>query len=132
MLEYGHELARLNSGSEGLLCQKSVVMMSRTMEFNFTAKRVLVFLIFFGVFAALGGFSDPSWAGGKRMGDLTRPWIYCIALFGSGAVSASFVDHWAGLIDRSNLRWLYIILGLLAMGSSLVWLHVLRSSVEIS
>ncbi|HVJ44840.1 MAG TPA: hypothetical protein VM511_00535 [Luteolibacter sp.] len=96
------------------------------MEFNITLKRMAVFLGFILVFALLGGFSNPG------RSELFKSWIYVIALFGAGAVSASFVDHWAGLIDRTNIRWLYIVLGILAMGSSVVWLHVLRSSAEIS
>lgn len=53
-------------------------------------------------------------------------------LFCGGAGSATLVDHWVGLMDRVNIRWLYIVLGVLLMGSSVIWLHVLRSPLESS
>jgi hypothetical protein len=46
------------------------------------------------------------------------------------AGSTTLVDHFVGNLDRSDLRLLYLILGVLLMLSSLLWLHVLREGVE--
>lgn len=103
------------------------------MELNFTLRRVLIFLGLLGIFALLGGFSNPALPDAfQDPRRVTKAWIYCMILFGVGAGSATLVDHLVGLIDRANIRWLYVILGVLLMGSSLVWLSVLRSSLENS
>src|SRR6218665_1585148 len=103
------------------------------MEFTFTWKRVLLFAGCMLVFGLLGGFSNPipesEYFSTRRV---TKAWFYCIALFTAGAGSVSLVDHVVGLMDRTNIRWLYVILGVLLMGSALIWLHVLRSAVENS
>ena len=104
------------------------------MELTFTLRRVLMFLGLLGIFALLGGFSNPivpdqAYQDPRKV---TKAWIYCMLLFGTGAGSATLVDHLVGLMDRVSIRWLYVFLGLLLMGSSLIWLHVLRSSLESS
>lgn len=102
------------------------------MDFVFSPKRLLILLVLLGVFAALGGFSNPALNAEFHSARMTKAWFYCMILYITGAGSATVVDHWVGLIDRSNIRWLYVILGVLLMGSSLVWMHVLRSSAEVS
>lgn len=63
---------------------------------------------------------------------ITKAWTYCIILYLVGVGSATIVDHFVGNLDRSNLRLIYLILGVLLMLSSLLWLHVLREGVEKS
>ncbi|MDB6076370.1 MAG: hypothetical protein JWO82_117 [Akkermansiaceae bacterium] len=54
-----------------------------------------------------------------------------IVLYLLGAVSMTIVDHWIGNLDRSNLRAMYIILGILACGGGLMYLHILKEREAI-
>ncbi len=110
----------------GLQCALSA------MEFSFTPKRLLVMAALLGIFALLGGFSNPAYLAEEYSNRMTKAWIYVMILFVGGAASASLIDHWVGLIDRSNIRWAYVVLGVIMMASALVWLHVLRASAEVS
>lgn len=47
--------------------------------------------------------------------------MYCVILFVTGAVSVSVVDHFVGTLDRSNLRIIYIAVGLALMIGAVVW-----------
>ncbi len=102
------------------------------MEINFTLRRLAVLTALIGLFWLLGGFSNPGLDPGGYLDSrrITKAWTYCIILYLAGAGSATIVDHFAGNLDRSNLRLIYIILGVLLMLSSLLWLHVLREGVE--
>ena len=102
------------------------------MEIHFTLRRVAVLVALIALFWFLGGFSNPGLDPGGYLDShrITKAWTYCIILYLAGAGSATIVDHFVGNLDRSNLRLLYIILGVLLMLSSLLWLHVLREGVE--
>ena len=103
------------------------------MELTFTVRRVLLFLACLLVFALLGNFSNPADLNAEYYNPrITKSWFYCIALFVTGAGSVSVVDHVVGLMDRTNIRFLYILLGILLMGSAFVWMHVLKSAAENS
>lgn len=49
-----------------------------------------------------------------------------MGIFLTGAVIATVIDHWVGNIDRKNLRWLYVFVGVLAMISSVLWLNTMK------
>ena len=101
------------------------------MEFNFSLPRLAILIACVGLFWLLGGFSLPGVAEAGYHGPqrVTRAWIYCILMFLGGAVSVSVVDHHVGNLDRSSLRFLYVILGVLLMGGSYLWLRTLREAI---
>lgn len=99
------------------------------MELNFSWGRLLVLFLLVAFFAGWGGFVSPS--SGDSMTNphqAMKAWRYCVMLFLAGAVSVSIIDHFVGTLDRSNLRFLYVILGVILMGSSCLWLRTLRRS----
>lgn len=97
------------------------------MEFTFTPGRVAILVVLLAGFWLLGGFHFP----GAGFGYLNRPWTYSVLMFALGAVSATIADHWVGNLDRSNLRWLYVLLGVLCMGGAFMYQHVLKSRMQI-
>jgi len=97
------------------------------MDFTFTPLRTLILIILLAAFWFLGGFEYMTGAG-RHIG---KAWFYSIGMFVIGAIMVSIVDHWVGNLDRSNLRWLYIVMGLLAMGGGLMYQHILRERVKI-
>lgn len=97
------------------------------MEFALSSLRIGALISLLALFGLLGGFGFPE----DSFRYLTRAWMGSVLLFVLGAVSATIVDHWVGNLDRSNLRWLYIVLGVLGMGGGLMYQHVLRSRMEI-
>lgn len=100
------------------------------MELNFSITRILLLAALVAAFAMLGGFSPPLLPSGSALDPqrVTKAWIYCILLFLSGAVSTSIVDHFVGLMDRSSIRLVYVILGIAAMIGSVIWLRSLRGA----
>jgi hypothetical protein len=97
------------------------------MEFTFTPLRVAILVALIGAFALCGGFELLAW----KYGFLRKPGLYSILMLVSGAVLVSITDHWVGNLDRSNLRWLYVFMGLLAMGGGLMYQHVLHERAAI-
>ncbi len=97
------------------------------MEFTFTPIRAGILAALLAGFWLLGSFEFP----GAGFFQLRRAWMYSVLLFVLGGVSATVVDHWVGNLDRSNLRWLYVALGVLCMGGALGYQHVLKSRMEI-
>jgi hypothetical protein len=87
------------------------------MEFTFTPLRVLAFVALLGGFALFGGFVIPPDLVPRQL----RLWVLTLLLFVLGAMSATVVDHWVGNLDRSNLRWFYIVAGLCAMALAVVF-----------
>lgn len=92
------------------------------MELKFTPIRVTILVILIIAYAVHGGFAVPP----EAPRHLMRMWVTTLLLFLGSAVSATVVDHWIGLMDRSNLRWFYIVLGVSGMVGALVMLHVFR------
>jgi hypothetical protein len=97
------------------------------MEFTFTPVRTGILAILLVAFWLLGGFEFP----GAGFAYLRRAWLYSVLLFGLGSVCATIVDHWVGNLDRSNLRWLYVVMGVLCMGGAFMYQHVLNSRMKI-
>jgi len=87
------------------------------MEFNFSITRILLLATLVAAFAMLGGFSPPLIPSGSLLDPhkVAKAWIYCILLFLSGAVCTSIVDHFFGIVDRSSIRLVYVILGIALM-----------------
>ncbi len=97
------------------------------MEFSFTPIRTAILVVLLVAFWLLGGFahlSDSAYVTG-------RAWIYSILIFMLGALMISVVDHWVGNLDRSNLRWLYVVMGVLLIGGSFMYQAVLRERLKI-
>ncbi len=98
------------------------------MEFTFTPLRIGILVALLGAFALFGGFDFPDQAYYR----MTRAWGISVLFFSLGAVCVTIVDHWVGNLDRSNLRWLYILLGALCMGGGLTNQHVLKERMKIT
>jgi hypothetical protein len=102
------------------------------MEFNFSFTRLLLLAALIALFAWLGGFSQPS-VGRNGPFDshrVSKAWNYCVLMFLAGAVSVSIVDHYVvGALDRTNLRLVYVLLGVVLMAGGLLWLHSLQVMV---
>lgn len=97
------------------------------MEFTFTPLRIAILAALLAAFTFSGGFGLPQTAAARIM----RIWIGSNIMFVTGAVLVSIVDHWVGNLDRSNLRWLYVVMGVLAMGGSMMYQHVVKERVKI-
>ncbi|CAN5565960.1 hypothetical protein BH09VER1_BH09VER1_48310 [soil metagenome] len=95
------------------------------MNFNFAPLRLLLLALCLGLFAAFGGFSEPH-VSAILQGSSADGWLDCILLFIAGAVCVSLIDHRVGLREPTNLRPLYIILGLISMAAALAWLSALK------
>lgn len=100
------------------------------MNFNFDLPRLLLFALCLGAFAAFGGFSPPARDRAEQqtlaITNTTDPWLKCVTLFIAGAVCVSLVDHRVGLMEPTNLRPLYIILGLIVMAAAGAWLYAIK------
>jgi hypothetical protein len=97
------------------------------MEPNFSPPRLAIFAACLAIFWWMGGFSieiDPD--GIRDPGKVERAWRYCVMLFVAGAACVSLVDHHFGTIERSSLRIVYIIIGVLLMVGSSLWLQGLK------
>ena len=102
------------------------------MEFNFSITRLLLLIALLVFFAVIGGFSPPSVSADSMLDPhrLAKAWRYCVLLFVSGAVSASLVDHFVGTLDRSNLRLLYVIIGVALMIGAYIWMNGLHGATH--
>lgn len=103
------------------------------MEWNFTTSRFIIFASLVGLFVWLGGFSMPEIPEGTFTDTrrLTRAWFQCALLFCAGAVFATFIDHYVGNIDRTNLRVLYTLLGVGMMLVGAFWLRSLQQQFSL-
>ncbi len=97
------------------------------MDYNFSPLRLLILAASIVAFWLLDGFTVPV-VNPARPGQFTKAWSYCVLLYGLGAICVSVVDHYVGLIDRKNIRALYIVLGLGLMAGSCFWLRSLRGT----
>lgn len=101
------------------------------MELNLELRRLLLFVGLLGAFAFFGGFIPPDVPEGYH--DLIRVnkgWRNAVVLFLAGAVSVALIDHSVGTLDRTNLRVLYVILGLGLMLLGVILVHSVRESLS--
>ena len=98
-------------------------------DFNFSRSRLLILLLLLLSFAFLGGFTPPAIPEDLMLNParVRKAWIYCVMMFVAGACSVSIVDHFVGNIDRSNIRFLYVILGVILMVGSGVYIYTLKN-----
>jgi len=103
------------------------------MEFNVTPLRILICVTLLVGFWLLGGFTMPE-IPDQIFGDpahLVEAWLKCMTLFCAGAVSATMLDHYVGTIDRTNLRYLYVLLGVAMMTVSFFWMRSLQDQFAL-
>lgn len=102
------------------------------MEFNFSIQRLLLLVAFLAIFTTIGGFTPPSLSPDSMLDPrrVAKAWMYCVLLFISGAACASVVDHFVGTLDRSNIRLLYIIIGVALMIGSTMWIRGLQGAAH--
>ena len=102
------------------------------MEVNFTKLRVMWMLGFLLVFFFLGGFQAPTLSDDSLLSPsrVLKAWLLCIVFFLGGAFTTSFTDHYVGTLDRSNIRLVYVIFGVLSMAASLFYLLNLKIAAE--
>ena len=101
------------------------------MEFNLSPSRIGLFVACLAFFWLLGGFEFVAHTDGYHDSRrVAKAWGYCIAMFVAGAGCVSLVDHLVGTLDRSNIRLLYIIVGIVLMVGSYGYLHMLKSGVQ--
>jgi len=98
------------------------------MELKFSPVRIAIFLALVLAYAIHGGFVVPP----SVPYGLMKMWLATLALFLASAVAATLIDHWVGLMDRSNLRWFYIVMGVAGMVGAVVMLHVFRERMGIA
>ena len=81
------------------------------MELKLTPLRVGILIALIVGYTLIGGLVIP--------GDLPRQamggWVMTILLFLVGAILATVVDHRIKAVDRTTVRWFYVVAGLGAM-----------------
>lgn len=87
------------------------------MSFNFSIGRLSQLGFYLALFALLGGFSEAAL--------FHRGWFRLFLLFAISAVSASLVDHEVGTMDRTNIRFAYVLIGGVLMIAAIVWLRAI-------
>ena len=100
------------------------------MEYNFHPIRLAIFAACLAVFALLGGFKPLRLesADGSSAVRLDRAWSRIVLLFIVGAAASAFVDHEVGTMDRTSLRWAYVLIGVVLMVSAVLWLRSIRAN----
>lgn len=93
------------------------------MTYNFGLPRLGLFIGCLVLFFFLGGFTAPEIADDSMLqpAKVNRAWMSCVIMFVVGAGCVSLVDHYVGVMEPSNLRLLYIIIGIVLMAGSFVW-----------
>jgi hypothetical protein len=98
------------------------------MELNFGIGRIAILVILVGAFAAFGGFAQPELPEEFSVIRTHKAWSYCVIMFLTGAMCVSLIDHSVGNLDRTNLRFLYVLLGIGLMAGGAWWLHTMKSA----
>lgn len=98
------------------------------MTYNFTLPRLALFAVCVIAFFLLGGFARPEVSEYLFVDParVNKAWMFCVIMFLAGAGSVALVDHYVGLMEPTNLRLIYVIIGLLLMGGSFVWQRSLK------
>lgn len=94
------------------------------MEIRPTPLRVLLLLLLLGRFWWIGGFDLSATL--PKGSPNARAMLYRIAMFVIGAGCMTIVEHEVGNLDRTSLRWLYILLGVILMAAAVTWTRALH------
>ncbi len=89
------------------------------MSLNFNIGRLAQLAACIALFVTFGGFPDGAMS--------PFAWLRLFLIFVAGAVSFSIVDLEVGLMDRTNLRFAYLLGGGVLMIAAIVWLRALVS-----
>ena len=94
------------------------------MGIRFSAGRIAIFIACAVTINLIGGCDPPDLP--ARM---YRSWAAALMMFWIGAVSISFVEHSVGHMEpRTDLRFVYVVMGLLLMGGAAFFLHGMRGT----
>lgn len=96
------------------------------MQFRPTPLRILFLLLLLAGFWWIGGF-DLSATLPKGHPNF-RAMLYRITMFAIGAGCVTIVEHETGTVDRTSLRWLYILLGIILMVAAVTWTRALHAT----
>ena len=98
------------------------------MSFNFGPLRVLTLILCFVGFWLLGGFDMAGLSSAGGLMSAARIWLASVMMFIFGAVCVSLIDHESGHMEpRTNLRGLYIALGVLLMAGACWFIYGIRN-----
>jgi|JI9StandDraft_2_1071091.scaffolds.fasta_scaffold94776_2 hypothetical protein len=97
------------------------------MSWNLSPYRIGLFVCLLGAYWLIGGFEMPVVDANSHYdsGRVAKAWWSCVLLALGGAGCISLVDHFTGNLTRSNIRILYILLGLMLMGCGYLWSRML-------
>jgi hypothetical protein len=103
------------------------------MEFNFSLSRLSLLCALITAFWLLDGFHAPVVRSVEYIDShrSLEAWRRCVQLFVVGAVSVSLIDHHTGTLDRTSLRFAYVLLGLILMTSGCLWLRSLKQVAKL-
>lgn len=90
------------------------------MSLNFAPLRLITLIVCVMAYYLGGAFTLP--ADGE--------WIRTSLVFGLGAIAVSLIDHRIGLMEPVNIRWIYMLLGLVLMGVSLWWIQGMKTAAS--
>lgn len=93
------------------------------MELKFTPIRVGVLVALLVGYALFGGFVIP----GELPAQALRRWVLVLLLFVAGALGTTVIDHRIGSLERSSIRWFYVVIGIAAMAVAATLHHQFRS-----
>ena len=94
------------------------------MEIRLTLLRVLSLLLLLAGFWWVGGFDAAATSAIGRPD--FRAMLYRATLLIIGAGCVTVVEHEIGHLDRTSLRWLYILLGIILMAAAVTWTRAMR------
>jgi len=102
------------------------------MRLNFSLIRLIILVAALLVFSLFEGFSPPDVEHAESLADenaIKRAWFISLGLFFLGAVAVSIIDHKVGLLDPTNLRLLYVVVGVALMIFSIYWQGSIKRNV---
>jgi len=103
------------------------------MGINLGPIRTSLLLLLVTYFWYMEGFTKPEYISrGLQEDSVAEAWMRCVLMYLGGAVAATIIDHQVGTMDRTNLRPVYIIVGIALMAGSLLWLDVLKETVALN
>ena len=102
------------------------------MELNFTPQRVGVLIALLVIYGLLGGYFVPELPADSLLDprQVRKAWSTCLLLFAAGAVGSTVVDHFVGTMDRTNLRFSYVLVGTAMMVGAVLWMRGLNDTTE--